>query len=238
MRENEWPEDRVKMHVDFWTALETHPWRRSPLAHLKRALLLYQSRERQRWHRVIGTAHSWSLAKLNQTLLDRTKEEILETERVEQLKNLRQISERYSAMAAQRSTSGSKRPLSPPLQSYQPADSADYKRQRSFRTPPSTDYANPNTPLPACAVCLGRHRHLVIDCRATKLWDQKRDAFAERIHKALFAKDGRRICAKWQREEGCSERHDSKHFCSGCGAPSHGAQRCPHAQKIQPNNTV
>ncbi|KAI5982617.1 hypothetical protein EDD15DRAFT_2126138, partial [Pisolithus albus] len=42
MRENEWPEDRVKMHVDFWTALETHPWRRSPLAHLKRALLLYQ----------------------------------------------------------------------------------------------------------------------------------------------------------------------------------------------------
>ncbi|KAI5988071.1 hypothetical protein EDD15DRAFT_2139278, partial [Pisolithus albus] len=42
MREHDWQEDRIEMHVKFWTALETHPWRRSPLNLLKRALLLYQ----------------------------------------------------------------------------------------------------------------------------------------------------------------------------------------------------
>ncbi|KAI6017846.1 hypothetical protein EDC04DRAFT_2576650 [Pisolithus marmoratus] len=26
MREHEWPEDRIQMHVTFWSALEEHPW--------------------------------------------------------------------------------------------------------------------------------------------------------------------------------------------------------------------
>ncbi|KAI6102489.1 hypothetical protein EDD16DRAFT_1427291, partial [Pisolithus croceorrhizus] len=81
-----------------------------------------------------------------------------------------------------------------------------------------------------CAVCLSRHQHLVIDCRATRTWDNKHDTFAERIHKALFTKDGRHICARWQREEGCSDCHDIRHICSGCGLSSHGAQKCSCTQ--------
>ncbi|KAI6101030.1 hypothetical protein EDD16DRAFT_1431163, partial [Pisolithus croceorrhizus] len=81
-----------------------------------------------------------------------------------------------------------------------------------------------------CAVCLGRHRHL-IECRATQTWDRKHKAFSERVYKALFAKDGHCICAKQQWEEGCTEHHDSKHLCSGCRATSHGAQKCPCTQK-------
>ncbi|KIO07514.1 hypothetical protein M404DRAFT_24013 [Pisolithus tinctorius Marx 270] len=50
MKENDWEEERVEMHIDFWTAIEAHPWRRSPRTHLKKALLLYQSQQRQRWH--------------------------------------------------------------------------------------------------------------------------------------------------------------------------------------------
>ncbi|KAI5981748.1 hypothetical protein EDD15DRAFT_2182644 [Pisolithus albus] len=92
MREHEWQEDRIEMHVKFWTALETHPWRRSPLTLLKRALLLYQSQQRQRWHRAIGMAQAFSLAKLNIGVLNDAREEIHARERNEQLENLRQVS--------------------------------------------------------------------------------------------------------------------------------------------------
>ncbi|KAG1847685.1 hypothetical protein DFJ58DRAFT_663202 [Suillus subalutaceus] len=55
----------------------------------------------------------------------------------------------------------------------------------------------------------------------------------ERINKALWTKTGKQICTAWQREEGCSSsKHDNKHICSGCGAVTHGAQRCPRAQKV------
>ncbi|KAI6008956.1 hypothetical protein EDC04DRAFT_2581823 [Pisolithus marmoratus] len=141
-------------------------------------------------------------------------------------------------MTVQRNTSSSKHPLSPPLQSYQPADSANHKRQCSFQNSPPRDHSNPNSPLPACTVCLRRHCHLVIECKATKIWDKTQDMFTERIHKALFAKDGCHLCTKWQREEGCTKHHDSKHFCSGCRVPSHRAQRCPHVQRVQPNNSL
>ncbi|KAI6100759.1 hypothetical protein EDD16DRAFT_1434435, partial [Pisolithus croceorrhizus] len=77
-----------------------------------------------------------------------------------------------------------------------------------------------------CAVCLGRHWHLVIKCRAVRTWDNKHDTFAERVHKALFARDRQCICARWQREEGFSDCHNVRHICSGCRLSSHGAQRC------------
>ncbi|KIK80560.1 hypothetical protein PAXRUDRAFT_41564, partial [Paxillus rubicundulus Ve08.2h10] len=68
--------------------------------------------------------------------------------------------------------------------------------------------------LPICAVCLGRDRHLVIECKASRIWDSLFDTLAEHINKALFIKDGRNICSKWQREEGCTDKHDNRHFCS------------------------
>lgn len=246
MREHDWQRDRIDMHIKFWTALEEHPWRRSPRNHLNRALLLYQSQQRQRWHRAIGTAQGFSLAKLNEEVLKEACEELAERERNARLESLRQVSERYAALTAQASNasshtrypSGSKRQLSPPP-SHRNADLPDHKRQRSFRnSPPRTSPPSFNGPLPACAVCLGRHRHLVIECRASRTWDNKHETFAERSHKALFAKDGRRICAKWQREEGCSERHDVRHICSGCGLSSHGAQKCNRAQEASSSNTV
>ncbi|KAI6098308.1 hypothetical protein EDD16DRAFT_1752449 [Pisolithus croceorrhizus] len=35
MREHDWQQDRIDMHVRFWTALEEHPWQHSPCDHLK-----------------------------------------------------------------------------------------------------------------------------------------------------------------------------------------------------------
>ncbi|KAI6010203.1 hypothetical protein BKA83DRAFT_4068894 [Pisolithus microcarpus] len=92
MREHNWQEDRVEMHVKFWTALENHPWHHSPLNLLKRALLLYQSQQRQKWHQAIGTVQAFSLAKLNVGVLNHTSEELHARECNEQLDNLRQVS--------------------------------------------------------------------------------------------------------------------------------------------------
>jgi hypothetical protein len=98
------------------------------------------------------------------------------------------------------------------------------KKPRTFR--------NPNAPFLCCAVCLRRNPHHVIDCAAALTWDGKHDTISERIHKALWTKDGKQLCTAWQREEGCdSTKHNNRHTCSGCRATTHGAQSCPRAQK-------
>ncbi|KAG2754174.1 hypothetical protein P692DRAFT_201704435 [Suillus brevipes Sb2] len=81
MRTYDWPDDRVQMHIQFWSALQAHRWRHAP-DHLKqRALLLYQSQQRRRWHQTIGTAQSWSLEELNQDLILEAREELFNEKR-------------------------------------------------------------------------------------------------------------------------------------------------------------
>ncbi|KAI5991085.1 hypothetical protein F5J12DRAFT_697966, partial [Pisolithus orientalis] len=77
MKEHDWEEERVDMHIDFWMAIEAHPWHHSMHVHLKKALLLYQSKERQRWHHTLSTLNTWLLSELNQDLLNDAHEEIL-----------------------------------------------------------------------------------------------------------------------------------------------------------------
>ena len=91
----------------------------------------------------------------------------------------------------------------------------------------------------ACAVCLGRHPHKIVDCVAPSLWDNSHPALAIRSNKILSMRDGRPICGDWQRLSGCnSARHDNRHLCSGCGSTAHGAQGCPRAQKIPSANSL
>ncbi|KAI6020588.1 hypothetical protein EDC04DRAFT_2575922 [Pisolithus marmoratus] len=92
MKEHDWQQDRIDMHVKFWTALEVHPWRRSTHNHFKSALCLYQSQQRQKWHHAIGTAQGFSLAKLNESVLKDACKELAERERTVRLDSLRQVS--------------------------------------------------------------------------------------------------------------------------------------------------
>ncbi|KIO11482.1 hypothetical protein M404DRAFT_101239, partial [Pisolithus tinctorius Marx 270] len=78
MRNHDWPEESVQMHIDFWMALESHPWCHSPREHYKRTLLLYQSQQCQHWHRSNLSSYRWSLAELNEELLNTVKDEILD----------------------------------------------------------------------------------------------------------------------------------------------------------------
>ena len=91
----------------------------------------------------------------------------------------------------------------------------------------------------ACAVCLGRHPHKIVECAATMLWDNSLPSLALRSNKVLTMRDGRSVCADWQRVSGCpSARHDTRHICSGCASSSHGAQDCARAQKTVSSNSI
>ncbi|KAG1893905.1 uncharacterized protein F5891DRAFT_1131121 [Suillus fuscotomentosus] len=43
---NDWPDDRINMHISFWSALQNHRWCHNFDAHKQRALLLYQAQQR------------------------------------------------------------------------------------------------------------------------------------------------------------------------------------------------
>ncbi|KIK81272.1 hypothetical protein PAXRUDRAFT_15324 [Paxillus rubicundulus Ve08.2h10] len=44
MCEYNWPEERIKMYIDLWLAIETHRWRHDTSAFGKKVLLIYQAR--------------------------------------------------------------------------------------------------------------------------------------------------------------------------------------------------
>ncbi|KAG1824072.1 hypothetical protein DFJ58DRAFT_672879, partial [Suillus subalutaceus] len=69
--------------------------------------------------------------------------------------------------------------------------------------------------------------HKIIECKATRTWDDVGDTICSRIGRVLTMRDGKPVCSDWQRLSGCAETtHDWRHFCSGCGISSHGAQTC------------
>ena len=77
MRDNDWADDRIQMFVDFWTAIHRHPWRHASDRFSQQALRAYQAQQRRKWHLAAGTSHSWSLAKINQDVLQETRDAII-----------------------------------------------------------------------------------------------------------------------------------------------------------------
>ncbi|KAG1867123.1 hypothetical protein C8R48DRAFT_704315 [Suillus tomentosus] len=240
MKVYDWPEDRILMHVQFWSALQSHRWRHVADTLKQKALLLYQSQQRRRWHLTIGSSQSWSLEEINQDLLFEAREELFNEKR--ERETLAAIQQAASAFAAanhsaprhqaagqpQPYASSQKRPFA------HAEDSPGSSKKVRVSRPPAAAGT-----LPCCAVCLGRHPHRTVECAATQTWDKCFDTFSERIRKGLWTKDGKQVCTGWQREEGCSTpKHDAHHVCSGCGANTHGAQKCPRAQKISTSDAV
>ena len=137
----------------------------------------------------------------------------------------------------------SKCPASPPSKEH--PDAALNKCPCSFCTnapqpSQSTAYQShetyPQTPmvLPVCAVCLRRHKHImpVIYCAAKCTWDDQFETLVKQFNKVLRIREtGATLCSSWQHDNGCAEKHDNMHLCSGCRALTHSACRCPHAQK-------
>ena len=146
------------------------------------------------------------------------------------MERLSRMSDAPSGALHTRSLSTQKRPISPPCGD----PSYTLKKMRSFRAqnPQQQQQLNELASfiLSICAICLGRHKHDVIRCAATRTWDNKNNVFSERVGSAIHSKAGKLLCSKWQRAGGCSDTHQPLHTCSGCGSKSHGAQRCPRAE--------
>lgn len=62
MKQHEWQEDRINMHIQFWTALQNHCWRHAFNTLKQRGLLLYQSQQQRLWHLTAGGPFGWSIA--------------------------------------------------------------------------------------------------------------------------------------------------------------------------------
>ena len=72
-----WPADRVKMMALFWRNLQLHDYAssRDPLA--RRTLLIYQAEQRKKWHLAVKSpAGPYDLSRINQTLLERTRDRV------------------------------------------------------------------------------------------------------------------------------------------------------------------
>lgn len=149
-----------------------------------------------------------------------------------------------------RSPSLSKHPVSLPFKEH--PDATSNKCPHSFHTDaqqpsqraayqPRETYPQSPTVLPVCAVCLGRHKHSmpVIFCAAKHTWDDQFKTFVERFNKALHVREtGATLCSSWQHDNGCSEKHDNMHLCSGCGVLTHGTNKCSCAQRATAQNSL
>ena len=131
-----------------------------------------------------------------------------------------------------------RRSLSPERSRHQRRPSSADRPAGSGRKP-DFQSSTSGRALSACAVCLGRHPHKIVDCTSSRLWDNSQPALAIRSNKVLSMRDGKPICGEWQRAAGChNTSHDFRHICSGCTSSSHGAQECPRAQKIASANSL
>ena len=77
MSYSEWPPDWINMMTEFWTNINTHPYRslRDPLD--QSTLLLYQAEQRKLWHQAIHSpGHGYDLLQINEELLHQTKDRL------------------------------------------------------------------------------------------------------------------------------------------------------------------
>ena len=107
------------------------------------------------------------------------------------------------------------------------------RRQYNERYDRDFSYSTNTRAHAVCAICLGTHVHNVYACETSKTWDGQHATFIKRDKNELRLRESNTpICIDWQRTRGCpSNKHDSRHVCSGCGQASHRACACPRVQK-------
>ena len=77
MSQLEWLPNQIAMMTEFWSNLNTHPYRssRDPLD--RDTLLLYQAEQRKLWHQAINLpGHRYNLSQINEELLWQTKDQL------------------------------------------------------------------------------------------------------------------------------------------------------------------
>ena len=88
MSGSRWPPDQITMMTNFWTNINTHPYRslKDPLDW--NVLLLYQAEQRKLWHQAINSPrHRYNLSQINKELMWQARDRLYWIER-EQCNNM------------------------------------------------------------------------------------------------------------------------------------------------------
>ena len=88
----QWPEDHVDMFRKLWLGMQKHQFRTSTDMFSKEALLVYQAKQRRLWHHTIGTLFGFSLTEIEEELLKRTRDELVQTAFNMELKKMQLVS--------------------------------------------------------------------------------------------------------------------------------------------------
>jgi len=92
MKLQDWPEDRVDMHIHFWSVLQSHCWCHSQDPLKQHVLLLYQAQQHCRWHLSVGTSNSWSLKNVNDYLLLEARKDLFNEQHAQESMVVLQVS--------------------------------------------------------------------------------------------------------------------------------------------------
>ncbi|KAI9566674.1 hypothetical protein HD554DRAFT_1086031 [Boletus coccyginus] len=139
---------------DFWVTIESHSWRHDPSKYRQRALLVYQGRIHKDWHKTLGTTDAFRLLPLHAGRLNEYHQELLDNVYATKIEAILSTTRHYSPLSSSqplttsapfklnhsRSSSLSKRPMSPPSKDH--PDAAQSEWPRSFcsdaHSPPPT----------------------------------------------------------------------------------------------------
>ncbi|KAG1799808.1 uncharacterized protein HD556DRAFT_1455260, partial [Suillus plorans] len=165
IEEADWPQDRVRMMARFWMNIQVHKFRslRDPIA--QKSLLVYQAEQRKRWHIAAkSSVGPYDLSDVNEKVLKDTRDRVYWDER-----NKRDNERDYKTDQHVSSSSRHRDWKEPTKRAHSPEHASKAKKPRQdFRAGASGGV------LSACAICLGRNPHRIIECKASRTWD---DAF-------------------------------------------------------------
>ncbi|KAJ7653833.1 hypothetical protein B0H17DRAFT_1214542 [Mycena rosella] len=227
-----WPQEHRAALASFFYAIESHSSRMNHDEYAETALVIYAARARQFWHESLSQGRGFNIAIINERLLDQITSDHHKKVTASKYRMLDDLAEGISAPRGRpsgrqqreihhRETGNRIRSASPPRAAL-PGQNTAFFQQGTGRS----------DGLSACAVCLGRHRHNVRECRSTTLWNLTTQARTRRNAEGRLVNNRNEpICLNWQRSS-CNSNHDSRHECSGCGSANHGAQKCHLAQKV------
>ncbi|KAF9786296.1 hypothetical protein BJ322DRAFT_1058741 [Thelephora terrestris] len=243
MEGNGWTAEETRELAKFFLNLDFDPMR-SEINGLQ-AVMRYQEKVRRDWVKSLKNGTGYAIGTINRNLLNdyhrqvqseiqarnnARQDEILsrQEEMLDRMHSRPTTRTRESRLRRYRS-SRSRSPVRHPNRQHHRSRSPEVARRQNFRTSaPATPRSNR---LPACPICLGRHKHHPASCQATKMWNGSNARCSRAANGRILNNQGGVLCTDWQRPNRCTNfvaKH--LHECSGCGSSEHGADSCHNAQ--------
>jgi hypothetical protein len=182
----DWPKPYLQSLAAFFFKLESHEYRKHTRG--EKTLILYQARVRFDWHEAFKHNRFFHIGNINESLLREIADEVLHLTQENRIERMNEVLKTFNAIStdtrsrsarSNRRSSSPSRPThhrhsrsrsphrNPPSSSSQDRTGRNHSNsyRQSFRTPDTR-----STSLVACAICLGRHRHVIGKCNNATLW--------------------------------------------------------------------